>query len=349
MRQLAGRKLIEIFHEDDGSERYRIHRLLQKKIVVDAGAMLKFDSAMTKATRLVWKKFPRSPPEQVPAPKNRLQCQKQLPHTLSLLRAYKDAFEFWGDSIEQTFDLAQLFYDAGFSYWDRSATASEGLDFLDTAEKILDRMEEDNKEVLKLRADIHCMSGLLRITMGCQSRAELKSDLEQALKIRNQLFDATPDDHLTDVLLRNAATDYGIMLMNNYEFEEAEARFTECLQRYRKWGDETKIPFEYSKYYYNTGIIRMIQGHLKEAVEFLQKSCDLLEIEFGQDNQWLENRFALGCVMLHAGRPEEALQIQMDTLAMKKKLLGKHNKSTILSMYAVGTMNEHMGDFKTAM
>jgi len=346
IRLLGGWKLIEVKIGDDGLESYRIHRLLQQKIVIENAAQLKFDSAMRKATRLVRKRFPESPAIQAPAPYNFSRCKEYMPHVFSLLRAFKDAQENY-PGFEQTKELADLFYDAGFYVWDRQATEHDGLAFLDAAEAILDSLGTD--PMSERRADIHCMSGLLRITMGCQQREESLRDLKQALNIRQHAYDSYGYTMTRDVLLQNAATDYGILLLNRYDFVQAEHIFEGCLKRYRVWGTEKEMPFEYSKYYYNMGIVRMWQERVEESITFLQRSVDLAEAAFGKEGQYWDNYFMLACFIRQAGDAQKALDMHLEILKAKLDQLGKHSKSTILSTYAVGVMYGAVGDLPTAI
>ena len=347
IRQLRGQKLIDVKTSGEGGpESYSIHRLLQQKIIIDIGAQLKFDSAMRKATRLVRKKFPQSPATQAPTPENWPMCKEYMPHVFSLHRAFKDAQEQF-EGFEKTKELAELFSDAGFYVWDRQATEYDGLSFLDTAENILDEIKLDPNS--ELRADIHCISGLLRNTMGCREREESLRHLELARNIRQHIFTENPYDRNNDVLLQNAATDYGILLLNKYDFTAAEAIFEGCLMQYRVWGSEEEIPFEYSKYYYNTGIVRMWQERMDEAIQFLQRSVELAKAYRGEEGQYWDNQFTLACVIFQSGESQKALDLHLDTLSAKLDLFGKHSKSTVLSTYAVGAMYYQIGDLPTAM
>ncbi|KAJ9157548.1 Transcriptional xre family [Pleurostoma richardsiae] len=346
IRQLRGQKLIDVKTGENGLETYSIHRLLQQKIIIELGMQLKFDSAMKKSTFLVRKKFPRSPVIQAPMPENWPQCKEYMPHVSSLLRAFKEAEELV-PRFERTMEIAQLFIDAGFYVWDRQATEYDGLAFLNAAERVLDRHKVDAND--KLRADIHCISGLLRNGMGCRQREESLRQLEVARNIRRHIYLEHPYNRDNDVLLQNAATDYGILLLNKYDFTRAENIFTSCLQQYRSWGSEKEIPFEYSKYYYNTGIVRMCQGRLDEAIRFLQRSVDLAKEYRGEEGQYWDNQFTLACVILQSGDVQRALDLHLQTLSAKLDLFGKHSKSTVLSTYAVGAMYAHISDIPTAI
>lgn len=351
-RHLSGRKLIEVRGPEDGGagagESYRIHRLLQRKIILDVGAQLKFDSAMTKATRLVRKRFPRASPTQAPAPQNKQLCKRYMAHAFSLLRAFNEARELF-PGIEQTEELAGVFYDAGFYIWDRQATEHDGLAFLDAAESILDSGAVAVGPMDPRRADIHCMSGLLRNTMGCQERDESLRRLKLALDIREHVYNRGPYTRDVDVLLQNAATDYAILLLNGYEFAKAEVIFGKCLAHYRDWGTEEEIPFEYSKYYYNMGVVHLCSGRMDEALAFLRKSVDLVKAFNGEEGQYWDNYFMLACAIRKTGDIQKALRMHLKTLKEKLDQLGKHSKGTILSTYAVGEMYGHLGDLPAAM
>ncbi|KAK3341829.1 hypothetical protein B0T25DRAFT_354394 [Lasiosphaeria hispida] len=349
IRHISGRKLIDVRGEGD-TESYRIHRLLQTKIVIDIGAQLKFDSAMTKATRLVRKRFPKSPPIQAPAPENWKRCKEYMPHVFGLLRAFNYAQNnFRG--FEQTEEMADLFYDAGFFIWDSQANVNEGLDFLDAAESILDSDDIKADPDSSRRADILCMSGLLLNGMGCEQRVKCLQKLEHALQIRKRIYDAAAPNITRDqdVLLQNAACDYAILLLNEYKFEEATVIFEDCLRHYKLWDTEDKIPFEYSKYYYNMGIVHMCQENLDKAVEFLQHSVELAEAAFGKEGQYWDNFFMLACAVRQMGDFQRALDMHLEALRAKLEQKGKHSNATILSTYAVGEMYAMMDDLPAAI
>ncbi|KAK4201003.1 hypothetical protein QBC40DRAFT_264559 [Triangularia verruculosa] len=349
IRALEGRKLIEVRSTGDGKESYRIHRLLQRKIIIDIGFQLKLDSAMRKATRLVRNRFPKAPAQQTPAPKNRKQCKEYMPHISSLHRAFLEGEKTFPE-FERLEELADLFYDAGFYIWESKAEGHNGLELLDAAERIHDTKHPRTDPMAPRRADIHCISGLLRYAMGCQEREETRRRLELAKDIRKHVFvqSGTKDN---DILLQNAATDYGLVLLNQYEFEDAERIFERCLEHYRSWDTEDKIPFEYSKYYYNMGVVRMCQERLEESIGFLQRSVELVEFEFGKDTQYWDNYFMLACAIRQAGTKdnyERSLAMHLEIREARLNSAGKHSKGAILSTFAVGGMYVLLNDLPKA-
>lgn len=350
---LSGRGLIEIKRDEGGGTEsyYRMHRQLQRNIILDVDDdPLRFDRAVKGATLLIRKRFPGSPAIQDPAPQNWEACQEYIPHILRLHRAYRGALEKnTPSSTCWTRELADLFYDAGFYVWDgQSLAVQDGLAFLDAAENILNGLGPDTVEPAR-RADIHCISGLLRNAVGCRQRADSLQRLKTAFGIRENVYKSHAYSMTHDVLLRNAATDYAISLINYYRFDEAETILNGCLERYHVWGTEREIPFEYSKYYYNMGIVRMWQQEMEEAIRFLQRSANLAKAAFGKRGQYWDNSFMLACCLQQAGAVQTSLDMHLEVLQARLSLLGKRSKSTILSMYAVGTVYANLGDTPTAM
>ncbi|KAK3336258.1 hypothetical protein B0T19DRAFT_34270 [Cercophora scortea] len=346
IRQLHGRALIDVKTDKQGRESYRILRVLQRKILIDISNQLKFNSAMRKATSLVRKKFPVAPLRQVPAPQNWSQCSEYMPHILSLLRALEVAEKIAPD-FERTKTLAKLFYDAAFYIRDRQAIEYDGLSYLSRAETILDDLSIDPKS--KLRADIHVLSSLLYSDMGSPQRDESLRRLRLALEVRRHIYDTKPSDRDSDVLLQEAAMNYGIQLLDRHDFAGAEAIFENCLKHYRAWDTEENMPFEYSKYYYNMGIVRMWQERLPEAIGFLTRSTELTKEEFGEERQYWNKYFMLACVIAQTGDFQKALSLHLEILAAKINQLRKHSKETIPSIYAVGMMYAHLDNMPAAM
>jgi len=58
-------------------------------------------------------------------------------------------------------------------------------------------------------------------------------------------------------------------------FEDVERIMTQCLEQYKKWDIEEKIPFEYGKYYHLMGFVRLWQKKYEEAVQFSRRGVDL--------------------------------------------------------------------------
>ncbi|KAK0711893.1 hypothetical protein B0H67DRAFT_555798 [Lasiosphaeris hirsuta] len=348
IEQLDRQKLISI-KMNDGEPAYSIHRVLQQKIQFDLDDY-SFADAFRKAFRLIRKRFPRADSQQVPDPEDMEECSRYMPHIYNFHQIFTEHFK---DHMAtpmggvQPIELSELFYDAGFYVWGGQTTAYKGLPFLETADKILDDMKAQPND--KVRADIHCMTGLLLLNMGYEERARGTKRLKEAWEIRKAIYieDGTRDN---DVLSQNAANDYCLCLMNSYRFEEAGTILKGCLERYQTvFGPESENPFEYSKYYGNFSIILLWEGKIEEATQSIEKSLVLTERFGGKNSQYYRRLFMLACTYLQAGDTQKAFDMHLKVLDARVELQGKHHENTILSMYAVGAMYHYLGDVDNAI
>ncbi|KAK0701075.1 hypothetical protein B0H67DRAFT_650575 [Lasiosphaeris hirsuta] len=97
------------------------------------------------------------------------------------------------------------------------------------------------------------------------------------------------------------------------------------------------------------GIVRMWQQEMDEAIQFLRRSAALVEAAFGKRGQYWDNLFMLACCFHQSGAAQTSLDTHLEILQAKLDLLGKHTKSTLLSMYAVGTVYASLGDTPTTI
>lgn len=349
IEQLVRQRLISLKTTDDGEQAYSIHRVLQQKIQFDMDDY-SYADAFRKAFRLIRKQFPSASPTQVPNTDALDPCQKIMPHVYSFDKVFRDHFNDHNSAAMRETkpeDLAELFYDAGFYVWAAQTTAYDGLTFLEAADEILNKINFDPNA--KLRADIHCMTGLLLLNMGYAERARGTKRLKRALEIRKVNYEREPSRN-NDILLQNAANDYALSLMNEYRFPKAGNFLRECYERYQTWGPESENPFENSKYYGNYSAVLLWEEKIDEAIEYINKCLDYTErFTGGKGSQYYRRLFWLGNVYLQAGETQKALEIHLEVLTERVRLQGKRNENTILSMYAVGAAFHYRADLPSAI
>jgi len=347
IEQLARQRLITVKMTDDG-EAYSIHRVLQQKIQFDMDDY-SYADAFRKAFCLIRKKFPYASPTQVPVLDSMEVCNRYMPHVYSFHKVFEEHYNDHNSAAmreTKPHDLAQLFYDAGFFVWARQSTSYDGLSFLDAADNILNKIQYDADA--KLRADIHCMTGLLLLNMGYAERARGTQRLKAALQIRKNIY-AKNDTLDNDILVQNAANDYALSLMNAYRFGKAGEILKECHERYQTWGPEPENPFENSKFYGNYSAVLLWEGRIDEAVEHINRCLEYTEQFAGRGTQYYRRLFWLANILLQSGDTQAALDKHLEVLKERLKLQGKHNENTILSMYAVGAAFHDRGDLPSAM
>jgi hypothetical protein len=343
IEELSRRNLIQVDNRD-GGDFLSIHRKLQTKILQDLkknGAQR--ERAFAQAFLLIRTRFPAASPIQVPEPEKWPICRRYLLHVLSLRRlVINKAVE-----IAPSVDLARLFSDGGIDLWERGLT-KEGLELLHSAENILDQV--DSTEDL-LRASIHVVISLLIQDSRLTRIAESKARITDALKIRRQYREATAPHLYTrndEILLYNAVSDYGCVLLQYNQYQEAEPLFAECFSKYQVWDVPEKIPYEYAKYYHYMAFCRMYGGHLEEAVALAKQGLHWVTVATGQSaatNRW---KFDLACLILQSGDREEAMKLHQEILENRIKLHGKYAFLTLQSYYALGACSDFQGAFSVA-
>ncbi len=342
-RELSRRNIISV-NTENGEETLHIHRTLQQKILEDLDKdPRRREEVFFQAYELVRKKFPLPSPIQVPEPAKWPACREYLPHVLHLVNVTTNLLP----SILPSVKLARLFSDGGINLWERGMT-SEGLRLLKSAEAILDRLENDESH---LKANIHVIINLLIQDFGLSHIAESKNRIRKALKIRlNFLVQCTPQLYTrTDaILLHNAWSDYGCVLLQYNEYQRAEPMFRKCLTKYRDWGTETDIPYEYYKYNHHVAFCRLYQRDFAGAIELAEKSLRLIILATGESSAASKTRFDLACIVLQSGDTQRALALHKEVLASNLRLHGRFNFLTLQSYYSVGVVSAYTGTLPEA-
>ena len=341
--ELTRRNIITV-HTQNGEETLFIHRTLQGKILQDLDKEpRKREEVFLQAFALIRKKFPLPSPIQVPEPAKWPACKKYLPHVLHIENVATNLLP----SITPSVDLARLLSDGGINLWERGMT-SEGLRLLKSAETILDRLKCEESH---LRANIHVIINLLIQDCDLTRFEESRDRIRRALKIRldHQMQSRTGHYSRNDgILLHNAWSDYGCVLLQYNEYEKAEPMFEKCLVKYREWGTEAEIPYEYYKYNHHMAFCRMYQHDFVKAIDLAEKSVELIRLATGQSSATSKTISDLACIVLQSGDITRALSLYREVLESNLRLHGKSNFLTLQSYYAVGVVNAYAGDLVEA-
>jgi tetratricopeptide (TPR) repeat protein len=341
--QLSRRKLITI-ETRSGEEVWSIHRSLQAKILQDLNRdPQKRERVYTQAFLLVRKRFPSPSPIQVPEPSKWPACRRYLPHVLSFRKIFTGSIFTIAPSVK----LARLFSDGGIGFWERRIT-SEGLDLLKSAESILDQL--DSHEDL-LRANIHVIMSLLLQDSGLTYLAECKARIGTALNIRKEYHNKTAPEQYTkndEILLYNAWSDYACVLLQYNNFQEAEPIFALCFEKYKKWGPENEIPYEYAKYYHHMAFCFMYQRKFTEAIDLAEQGLHWVTIATGHSAAYNRWKFDLACIVLQSGDLVKALKLHEEILHSRKEQHGSSAFLTLQSWYAVGAAQAYLGKLSDA-
>ena len=343
IQELSRRNIIVVKTQED-EQTLSIHRLLQANILqkLDKEPRNR-QQVFTQAFQLVRKKFPLPSPIQVPEPAKWAICREYLPHVLHLENVATKILP----SIEPSVDLARLLSDGGINLWERGMT-SEGLRLLESAEALLDKLQ---CEEYLLRANIHVIINLLIQDYGLSRIEESRERSRKALQIRlDYLMRCKPGDYTRNdnILLHNAWSDYGCVLLQYNDYRRAETMFNRCLPRYRDWGSESEIPYEYYKYNHHVAFCRMYQCNFSEAIRLAEKSLELITLATGHSSAANKTKFDLACIVFQSGDAARSLALHKEVLESNLRLHGKFNFLTLQSYYSVGVVSEYIGNLTEA-
>ena len=225
---------------------------------------------------------------------------------------------------------------------------AEGLDLLLSAESILNQLDCDEE---MLKANIHVIIALLLQDQGSAHFSESKDRISKALEIRENLKRNTPAEDFSktdDILLHNAKSDYGCVLLQYNNYKEAEPIFAQCLVKYREWGQDEEIPYEHAKYNHHMAFCQMYKRNFTEAVELAERGVYFVTLATGKGascNNW---KFDMACVILQSGDLNRALEVHKEVLNARLEHHGKSSFLTLQSYYAVGAVYAYLDDLSAA-
>ena len=333
---------------------YIIHRSLQValRLKLDKSPEER-DSVFNHALALLERVSPIANRLQIPDPAFWPQFQMTNPHVLSLCAAFNTA----NPPMEGSLRLATLLYNAGFHVFETwNPNTRDGVSMLSTAEKILDMIGYDEG---RLRADISCMMSFLLDILGPSKWDESLARRREILDIRKRVMTTEPlgdgdegevisVDPESEHLYYDAANDLGLSYLQCFEFEKAEELFVQCFNRYKQWGGVDDVPFEYGKYYHNISIVHAYQGDYDSAINTARKGSEIKLKTDGNSSRYLWFQYDVACVMLQAGQLRNALDLHLEVLEGREKICGTRTEVTLQSLYTVGAMYYHLGDYAEA-
>lgn len=327
----------------DGS--FSMHRSLQQgireKLAEDKGQQ---QTVFDQAVALVREVFPLPNELQQPTPDRWSERQRLLPHLHALHDVYHDS----QGKIYGSVEFAQLLLDAGMDQFEQGMH-NEGLLLLNTAEEVLEATKGSSLEGHEvMRANIHAMIAIMYDDVGIEKREEAMKRRKTALSIRQATFEGSTSRKREDeILVYNSWMEFAISLLHYHRYVDAEPIIEKCLAKFREWDPESKIPFEYAKYYNKIALVRMYQGRFDEAIDLATKGVNLM-VQTGYNVFTSRFMFDQACIILQSGEPERALHIHEEIHEQRIELVGPVNPLSLHSMYAIGAIYELKEEFYEA-
>ena len=352
---LVKRGLVQREENESGAASFTIHRTLQHALLLklDEGDLSQRNQVFEQACGMVRHVLPETSPTQTPNEKLWPQLERAVPHVLRLCHVFTSPSR---NKLPGSFRLARMFYDAGFHTWEQwNPMTQVGIMLLSTAERILQGLNYHTDG--KLQANIHSTMAMFLDQVGISKRIAVIERRKKAMHIRKKVFDLEVTKHKLDpmrpidpdseLLYYNAVNNEGRSFLQSNSFREAGQVFSQCYKKYLEWGDETKIPFEYGKYYHNMSYVYMYEGNYVEALRLATLGVNLTERK-GRSGRYWWFRYDLACIELQSGNLPRALASHLEILQNRKKVCGPDSEMTIESDYTVGAMYHHLRNLSLA-
>lgn len=270
--------------------------------------------------------------------------ERHLPQLLSLRRAYARS----SPRISGLFEFAEMLFDVGMNMWDRGLT-KEGQEVLRTAEEVLDDINYPAETTI--RANIHIVLAIIVEDVGISSRLEALERRKKAYAIRKSIFDTKGPTSRTledGILLFAALVDLARSYQQSNNFEEVKAICDRAYKQYKEWGDDSVIPFEYSKYWRLLAFASAYAGDTATAVAYSQRAARLQAR--ADPTALLANMFKFDWILMlfQDERWEEGTK-QLESLhGYREEHCGKNNHLTLQSGLCLGIAYYRQGNYLRA-
>ncbi|KAI0411746.1 hypothetical protein F5X98DRAFT_380446 [Xylaria grammica] len=269
--------------------------------------------------------------------------EKYVPHVLALHRAYAGS----GPGLKGSIQFASLLSDIGMFLWERML-GEDGVPSLRTALQILERSEFSGREVDVMRSDIHVVLGILYCFQGLSSRKDEIMHRQRAKELREKLhleLDPMKVTREDEIRLYNSRSDIAFGMVSEDKFESAHNIMKGCLEKYRQWGNEDDVPFEYAKYYYIASFDHLRKGNIEVAVRSIQHATSLQAKELKNASSFMvsQYKFMTACCIMFIGDKEAALNLHNEVRKHRMDLMGEFDLRTMNSTYMVAAVKSTMG------
>ena len=354
VRHLSKRSLIERSRNGDSRSRLAIHRQLQHGLILS----LSRDVARSKrifahAVTLLRHVFPRQNLIIEHMHKDWHQCARYVDQVLSFRRiylAFPDAQVALGYSLE----FARILCDCGQYLWEQSLNEPAGQ-VLRLASVLCDGSVPTSKP-LALRASVLFRQCSVEIDEGYNGILRAIPKFTTAINIQRDVLDEMKRNgaDLTaevEIPLANGLNNLGCCYLHLSQYAEAEPLFQQSLEikRRDKWSNDGSMAYEFAESYKNIAIVRAAQDQIQEALKMSLESVRIMtEYTDSKSSRTYFFRFIYACILFDSGAIESALDIHLEILEARRKILGEAHNYTASSYYMTGYTYYHLRRFQEA-
>ncbi|CAG9986863.1 unnamed protein product [Clonostachys byssicola] len=345
LRGQWSRHLVER-QSSDGGAYLLMHRVVQKNILERLKARPDaFGKAFDAAFKLLLRVFPKQSPVQ--APQNDLWQTRSLitPHILSLctvFESYQACLTAIGiDFAEMVTAASGYFWEAGL-YGDGSHTS-------DIAVAICDKL---GNHLSSKKANTYAISSAVRLVHGISSRRKAQDLAKKALHMRQHHLHTQGSESVTDedvTCWGNAWNDVGWTLLDAGSYQESlEPLYLAWDQRkssvlcQREYNHIPNSPM-------NVAVALAGMGRYDEAIALATATVEKVDKAFDQKCALSQEvHFYLACILVSAGRYEEAFEEARNVHSRRVETFGKSSRPTSDAAYILATIEHKRGNMEPA-
>ncbi|KAI9723948.1 MAG: hypothetical protein M1812_000666 [Candelaria pacifica] len=270
--------------------------------------------------------------------------EKSQPHILSLQSVYTES----DSGLSVTPEYAALLFDASNFVWEQGFFHA-GIESLRVAQSICQSAEDNCWMQL---GDIHDLLGVVLVEPGISGRENGLKHLLESLNLRKKKIETPPPggDKTEQMLFANSWNDFGCIMLEYENYEEAERYLEHSLAIKKRLETEETEPFEFAETYRNLAIVWLSQGRHSEAIEQIERAALLIEGDKGEHCATTQNfRFHWANLLFIAGEVDASLAKHQEVLQARKNIFGNYGFRTRHSYYALGVVYEAKNDYEEAV
>lgn len=253
-----------------------------------------------RALLMVRTAFPMGSDIQAPTNHQWQQAQDVLPQVLSLASIYKKHVL----KLLPTLQFAGLLADVANILWEKGQT-SDAFQIIEVGEEVCEALEKD-PEIVPIHANITAIAGAVYAEVGFSGRAVAKVKLLKNLELRMLRLQYLEKEEKVKkhdgMLLSNGYNDYGCVLIQSEEWEEAESIHQKALALKTKYSTEADNPVQFGESYKNLAYVRLAQGKGPEAVDLAKRAYEGYSKEISEMNAATQKvKFVYANILLNTG------------------------------------------------
>ena len=354
VRHLSKRSLIERSQNGDSRSRLAIHRQLQHSLILSLSRDLaRSKRIFANAVTLLRRVFPRQNLIIEHMTKDWPQCARYVDQVLSFHRiylAFPDAQVALGYSLE----FAHILCDCGQYLWEQSLN-EPAEQVLRLATALCDGSTPPRKP-LALRASILFRQCSVEIDEGYNGILRAIPKFTTATNIQRGVLDEMKRNGVeptaeVEIPLANGLNNLGCCYLHLCQYAEAEPFFQQSLEikKREKWSKDGSMAYEFAESYKNIAIVRAAQSQIQEALKMSLESVRIItEYTDPKSSRTYFFRFIYACILFDSGAIESALNIHLEILEARRKILGEAHNYTASSYYMTGYTYHHLGRLQEA-